>query len=145
VEESFFKVINYQILTLATRDGLPDDRSHPILRFELEDGREFQMMGIPREVAYNLSLYLQSSEISDSRLQIHDLVGQLAIIEKVEIDVLMPGSSLFQATVKLLPEGFERSVEFQMVPSHATLLAILNDAPIFIAKELIELHYTDRD
>lgn len=138
VDESFIKVINVQILTLATRDGIPDDRIRPILRFELENGKEFMMSGIPHDIALNLSLELNDMDSQDSRLQIHDLVGQLAVVEKVEIDLLMPGTDVYQATIFVQPEGFDRSVQYQMVPSHATLLAVKNNASIYVSNELIK-------
>ena len=135
---SFVKVINVQVLTLATKDGIPDDKHRPILRFELEDGREFMMSGIPHDVAINISLELNGVQSQDSRLQIHDLIDELALLNKVEIDLLMPGTDVYQATIDLTPEGFERSVQFQMVPSHATLLAVVNNTPIFVADALIK-------
>ncbi|MHA2252341.1 MAG: hypothetical protein ACXAD7_18390 [Candidatus Kariarchaeaceae archaeon] len=138
MSDSFIKVINVQILTLATREGIPDERAKPILRFELEDAREFFMMNIPSEIAINLSLHINNQPSPDSRMQIHELIGELALIDRVEIDMFVPGQEVYQATIELIPEGFERSIRFQMIPSHATLLAVLNDAPIFIADELIK-------
>ncbi|MHA2090065.1 MAG: hypothetical protein ACW98K_04330 [Candidatus Kariarchaeaceae archaeon] len=138
MSESFIKVINVQILTLATREGIPDERAKPILRFELEDGREFFMINIPNDIAINLSLHINDQPSPDSRLQIHELIGELTLVKTVEIDMTIPGQDVYQATIELVPEGFERALRFQMIPSHATLLAVLNDAPIFIADELVK-------
>ena len=134
----FLQVINIQILTAANREGVPDQRSRPFLRFELEDGSDFIMSGIPQDIAYNLSLELNKIDSKDSRLQIQDIVGELAIVDKVEIDIVVPKTSVYQSTVYLIPEGFERSVSYSMVPSHATLLAVMNDAPIFVSEQLVE-------
>lgn len=135
--ENFLKVINVQILTLATSDGLPDENTKPILRFELEDAREFFMVNIPFDIARNIAAHITDQSSSDSRLQIHELIGELSLVEKIEIDLLLPGQDVYQATINLIPEGFERSLSIQMIPSHATLLAVVNDAPIFIADELV--------
>ena len=135
--EKFVKVINVQILTLATREGLPDENAKPILRFELEDAREFFMVNIPFEIARNIAAHITDQSSSDSRLQVHELINELALVEKIEIDLLLPGQDVYQATINLVPEGFERGITLQMIPSHATLLAVVNDAPIFIADELI--------
>ena len=77
-------------------------------------------------------------ESQDSRLHIHEIVNQLALIEKVEVDLVVPQTTLYQATVHLIPEGFERTLQFSMVPSHATLLAVVNDAPIYVSEALVE-------
>lgn len=135
--EKFLKVINVQILTLATREGLPDENAKPILRFELEDAREFFMVNIPFDIARNIAAHITDQTSSDSRLQVHELINELALVEKIEIDVLLPGQDVYQATINLVPEGFERAITLQMIPSHATLLAVVNEAPIFIADELI--------
>ena len=136
--ESFVKAINVQVVALATREGVPDEQIRPLIRFELEDGRIFIMAGIPQNIALNLSLAMNDIKTQDSRLQIHEIVGQLALIEKVEIDLVLPNTDVYQATIYLTPEGFEHKLEYQMVPSHATLLAVLNDAPIYIADTLIQ-------
>lgn len=133
----FLKVIDVQILTLATRDGVPDQRARPLLRFELEDGREFLMSGIPQDIALNLSMELNSIQSNDTRMQIQDLVSELSLVEKVEIDLVVPNTDVYQATISIVPEGFERSIQYQMVPSHATLLAVINEAPIFVSDALV--------
>ncbi|MCH8907094.1 MAG: bifunctional nuclease family protein [Candidatus Heimdallarchaeota archaeon] len=132
------EVINVQILTLATKEGLPDDRAKPMIRFELTDGRDFFMVNIPYDIARNIALFLSDQPTPDSRLQVHDLIGELALVERVEIDLFVPNSDVYQATIQVLPEGFERAIRYSMVPSHATLLAVVNDAPIFVADELIK-------
>ena len=138
MSDSFLKVINVQILTLASRDGVPDQRTRPMLRFELESGEEFIMTGIPQDIAISISMQINSMESQESRLQVHDLVSELAIIEKIEIDTVVPQTTVYQSTIYLKPEGFERTMQFSMVPSHATLLAVLNDAPIFVSRALVE-------
>lgn len=135
---NFLKVIDVQILTLATREGVPDQRSRPYLKFELESGEEFIMSSIPMDIARSLSMELNNIQTNDSRLEIHDLVKELSVVEKVEVDVVVPQTSVYQSTIYLTPEGFERSLQFQMVPSHATLLAVINDAPIFVSEALVK-------
>ena len=95
------------------------------------------MVNIPFDIARNIAAHITDQSSSDSRLQIHELIGELSLVEKIEIDLLLPGQDVYQATINLIPEGFERSLSIQMIPSHATLLAVVNDAPIFIADELV--------
>ncbi len=134
---NYIKAIDIQVLTLANSDGIPDERMRPFLRLEMEDGREFIMSGIPNEIAYNISFELSLQESSDQRMQIHNLVSQLALVEKVEIDFIVPGTEVYQATIYLTPEGFKTQLQFQMIPSNAILLAISNNADIFVAEKLI--------
>jgi len=136
--DEFLKVINMQILTIATRDGVPDARSRPYLRFEMENGQEFMMNGIPQDIALGISMELNEITTNDSRMTIQDIVGELALVEKVEIDLVVPDTTVYQSTIYLLPEGFERTISYTMVPSHATLLAVLNDAPIYVSKQLVK-------
>jgi bifunctional DNase/RNase len=96
------------------------------------------MAGIPHEIAFNLSLAMNNMETQDSRMQIHELVGQLAVIQKIEIDLVLPNTDVYQATIYLTMEGFQKQVTFQMIPSHATLLAVLNEAEIFVADTLVK-------
>ena len=135
---NYIKAINIQVLTLANPDGIPDERMRPILRLEMTDGRDFLMHGIPTETAYNISFELSMQESGDQRMQIHNLVGQLALIEKVEIDFIVPGTEVYQATIYITPEGFQTQLQFQMIPSNAILLAVANEADIFVAEQLIQ-------
>ena len=75
MSDSFLKVINVQILTLATREGVPDQRTRPLLRFELEDGNEFIMNGIPQEIAISISMEINNMESNESRLHLQDRVA----------------------------------------------------------------------
>lgn len=135
----FIKAINIQVLTLASPDGIPDERMRPLLRLEMIDGRDFMMSGIPTETAYNISFELSMQESQDQRLQIHNIVGQLALVEKVEIDFIVPGTEVYQATIYMKPEGFDtKTITFSMIPSNAILLAVANDAPIYVAEDLIK-------
>ena len=136
--EEFLKVVKIQVLTLSN----PEEQdtglgSMPFLRFELEDGSYFIMAGIPPDIALNISRYLYNIPVPDSRLQLHDLINEIAIVEKVEIDSLVPTKDVYQATIYIQLEGFKKTLTYQMVPSHATLLAVSSNAPIYVAKSLI--------
>ncbi|MCY3412977.1 MAG: hypothetical protein INQ03_15165 [Candidatus Heimdallarchaeota archaeon] len=139
---NYIKVINTQVFTLSTKMAIPDERLQPFLRMEMEDGRQFIMSSIPTDIAYQIlfenSKRTGSSKVPpDPRMQIYNLVGELAIIEKTEIDLIVPGTDVYQATIYLLPEGFSNHIQYQMIPSHAVLLSIANDAPIYVADTLI--------
>ena len=134
----YLKVIDVEVLTMLKPEEILDEVSKPLIRFELENGDEFMMAGVPEDIAYNISVIINDLDHSDSRLQIHDIVSELAIIERVEIDLVVPNTTVYQSTIYLIPEGFENEISYGMIPSHATLLAILNDAPIFISEQLIK-------
>ncbi len=131
-EVEFIKVEEVQVFTL--RGG--EENQMPFLRFLLENGSDFMMSNIPMDIAISLSVHLTGTQVNDSRLKIHDLVSQLAIIDKVEIDSLVPGTGVYQATITLTPEGFSSPLHFPMIPSNATLLAVLNGAPIYVSERL---------
>ncbi|RMG31775.1 MAG: hypothetical protein D6732_14310 [Methanobacteriota archaeon] len=143
--DEFIPVDDLQVLTLAHNEELLEQRTLPFLRFLLRNGSDFIMSMIPLEIAIAISAYQNGQEIQDSRLRIHDLVGQLALVEKVEIDSVVPGTGVYQATIWLQPEGFSQSISFSMIPSHATLLAVLNDAPIYISRALWEEYIAQKE
>ncbi len=136
--DDFILVDDIQVLTLAQSDQIMNQRTLPFLRFILRNGSDFIMSMIPLEIAITISAYQSGQESPDSRLRIHDLVGQLAVVEKVEIDSVVPGTGVYQATIWLQPEGFSQTISFSMIPSHATLLAVINDAPIYVSRQLWE-------
>ena len=135
VNNNLLLVEKIQVLTLANPQK-GEDINLPFLRFLLENGGHFVMSMVPQEIAFAVSKHLSKAENADSRLKIHDLVSQLAVIQKVEIDCIIPGTSVYHATITLTPEGFKRPINYPMIPSNATLLAVLNEAPIYISKSL---------
>lgn len=134
--KEYIKVEQVQVLTLTSPDKDLEQQTLPFLRFILENGSDFLMSNIPTEIAISISVHIQGAESPDSRLQIHELVGQLAIVKDVKIDAVVPGTGVYQATITLLPEGFTNPISFQMIPSNATLLAVINDSPIYISTQL---------
>ncbi len=143
--DEYLLVQKVQVLTLSNPNFVVDQATLPFLRFILENGRDFLMSMIPVDIAVAISAH-QSKEVDkDSRLRIYDLVGQLAVVDRVEIDATVPGTSVYQATIWLTPEGFERSVAFSMIPSNATLLAVVNDAPIYVSQRLWEEYESNKE
>ena len=134
----FLKVINIQILTSSTpfQQG-SNVYSAMHLKFELEDSSEFMMSAIPVEIALEISRCLNEDEVRDSRLRVWDVIKEISIVEKVEIDSMVPQTQVYQATIELSVEGFSNSLRYQMVPSHATLLAVVSSAPIYISQDLV--------
>ncbi len=143
--DEFLQVEEIQVLTLANTEAIIEQRTLPFLRFILENGSDFIMSMIPMEIAIAISAHQNGHSTQDSRLRIHDLVGELAIIQKVEIDSIVPGTGVYQATIWLLPEGFNQSISYSMIPSHATLLAVLNDAPIYVSRRLWEEYIAQKE
>jgi bifunctional DNase/RNase len=145
MSEDYIQAKSVQVLTLATKEKEYDSQTLPFLRFLLENGSEFVMSMIPKEIAIAISMHISGTEVNDSRLRTHDLIGELALVEKVEIDSVVPGTGVYQATISLVPEGFNNTVSFQMIPSNATLIAVLNDAPIFVSTRLWKEYIESRD
>ncbi len=109
----------------------------PLLNFELENGKNFIMTNIPLYIAIDIVRKLSGIEKQDSRLSLAEIIPELCVIKKVIIDSIVPFSTAYQATVEITLEGFSETVNFQMIPSHATLLALLSDAPIYVSKFVI--------
>ncbi|MCE7741676.1 MAG: hypothetical protein GOP50_04400 [Candidatus Heimdallarchaeota archaeon] len=109
----------------------------PLLNFELENGENFLMTSIPASIAVDIARRLNGVEGTDDRLTIGELVPEVCIVEKITIDSIVPYSNAYQATVEIRLEGFSEIHHFQMIPSHATLLALIANVDIYIADSLI--------
>ena len=110
----------------------------PLLNFELENGENFLMTSIPAAIAVDIARRLNGVEGTDARLTIGELVPEICIVEKVTIDSIVPYSNAYQATVEIRLEGFSEIHHFQMIPSHATLLALIADADIYVSDNLVK-------
>jgi len=137
--DEFLEVVGIDILA-----GGPDEHtiSDTFLRFKLEDQRQFIMSGIPSEIAFELHQHISDMPIQDSRFRLSTLIGELAVVKKVTIDSVVPTTSAYQATIELVIDGLNRPMIFPMVPSHATLLAVVAGAPVFVSRELVEMAHT---
>jgi bifunctional DNase/RNase len=60
------------------------------------------------------------------------------MVERVIIDSIIPYSNAYQATVEVKLEGFSEVQHFQMIPSHATLLALIANSDILVSNSLIK-------
>lgn len=110
----------------------------PLLNFELENGENFLMTGIPVSIAVDIARRLNGIEGTDARLTIGELVPEICIVEKITIDSIVPYSNAYQASVEIRLEGFSEIHHFQMIPSHATLLALIANVDIFVSDSLIQ-------
>ena len=109
----------------------------PLLNFELENGENFLMANIPFHIAIEIAKRIEGIESADSRLTLSTIVPELCVIERVIIDSVVPFSTAYQATIEVRLEGFHDVQRYQMVPSHATLLAIIAKAPIYVSKQIL--------
>ena len=99
------------------------------------------MTSIPAAIAVDIARRLNGIEGTDARLTIGELVPEICIVEKITIDSIVPYSNAYQATVDIRLEGFSEVHHFQMIPSHATLLAIISNSDIYVSDNL--LHTSD--
>jgi bifunctional DNase/RNase len=144
-ESELYKVIKIDVLT-ASPDiftSEEDARSGhyaeiPLINFELENGENFLMANIPVSIAIEIARKLNGVESNDSRLTIAELIPEVCLIDRIVIDSIVPFSNAYQATVEIKLEGFSEVQHFQMIPSHATLLALISGAQIFISDSLIK-------
>ena len=139
-----FKVISVDVLS-ASPDIFTDEGGKnmseymdiPLLNFELENGENFLMANIPVSIALNISRIIGGIEGNDSRLTLAELIPEICVVEKIIIDSIIPYSNAYQATVEIRLEGFSDVQHYQMIPSHATLLALLANADIFVSDNII--------
>jgi len=143
-DTKLFKVISVDVLS-ASPDIFTSEEDRnmveytdiPLLNFELENGENFLMANIPISIALNISRIIGGIEGNDSRLTLAELIPEICVVEKIIIDSIIPYSNAYQATVEIRLEGFSDVQHYQMIPSHATLLALLANADIFVSENII--------
>jgi len=142
---NILRVINIDVLTVRPDVfSSEEDKSSapiaeiPVLNFELENGENFLMANIPLHIAVEIARHINGIESPDSRLTLVTLILELCVVERVVIDSIVPYSTAYQATIDIRLEGFKEVQHFQMIPSHATLLALVANAPIYVSRSLLE-------
>ncbi|MEM1927782.1 MAG: DUF151 domain-containing protein [Acidilobaceae archaeon] len=109
----------------------------------LEDGRVFNMVNIPSDVAE--AIRALKGETSIPRRQsfftlvlshepFRDALSQH--IESIVVDELDKSTGLYSASVKFREDN--ATISIKMIPSHAVFLALLTNKPIFVLEDLIE-------
>ena len=143
-ETKLFKVIGVDVLSASPDIFTSEEDKNmieyadiPLLNFELENGENFLMANIPVSIALEISRIIGGIEGNDSRLTIAELIPEICVVEKIIIDSIIPYSNAYQATVEIRLEGFSEVQHYQMVPSHATLLALLANADIYVSENII--------
>ncbi|MCG3215189.1 MAG: hypothetical protein KAS63_00585 [Candidatus Heimdallarchaeota archaeon] len=145
-ETKLYKVIQIDVLT-ASPDIFSSEeessRGHyaeiPLLNFELENGENFLMTNIPVSIAIEIARKLNGVEGGDSRLTIAELIPEVCVVDNVVIDSIIPFSNAYQATVEIRLEGFSELQRFQMIPSHATLLALISGADVYVSNNVLRI------
>ncbi len=144
-EFELFKVIKVEVLTATPDIPLSEDEESrgyfpeiPLLNFELENGENFLMTNIPVSIAIEIARKINAVEGADSRLTIAELVPEICVIDKIIIDSVIPYSNAYQATVEIRLEGFSEIQRFQLIPSHATLLALIAGTDIYVSSSIIK-------
>jgi len=144
-EFKLLKVIKVDVLTASPDIPLAEEEESrgyfpeiPLLNFELENGENFLMTNIPVSIAIEIARKINAVEGADSRLTIAELVPEICVIDKIIIDSVIPYSNAYQATVEIRLEGFSEIQRFQLIPSHATLLALIAGTDIYVSSSLIK-------
>ena len=143
-EPKLFKVIRVDVLTASPDIFASEEEPNrgqyaeiPLLNFELENGENFLMTNIPVSIAIEIARKLNGVEGGDSRLTIAELIPEVCVVDRVVIDSIIPYSNAYQATVEIRLEGFSELQRFQMIPSHATLLALISGTQIYVSNSVI--------
>ena len=146
-----YRVSNFtlQFILSTTRGTL----ENIVLTLEVdgEEKRRLRMYNIPLEIAWELEKYAENSgELptvqTDFRYSIFDVLMELPdienilreSIEEIVIDRLHPESNVFSAEVKLKNNYSGVTKKIRMVPSHAVLLSIMGNIPLYISEDLLE-------
>ncbi|BCU70532.1 bifunctional nuclease family protein [Stygiolobus caldivivus] len=125
----------------------------PTMVLYLEDSREFKMFYIPPEIVILVNKLQGKNEYeqivaSDNRESIYDVLYDILsfssdvkeylkkIVNRVIIDDIVRESGVYVATVEFKFDGV--IIEKKLIPSHAVLLALLCDKPIYVKKQLVE-------
>jgi len=125
----------------------------PTMVLHLEDNREFKMFYIPPEIVILVNKLQGKNEYegitgNDNRESIYDILYDIIsfssdikenlkkIVNRVIIDDVIKESGVYVATVEFKFDGV--IIEKKLIPSHAVLLALLCDKPIFVKKQLVE-------
>ncbi|MEJ2770080.1 MULTISPECIES: bifunctional nuclease family protein [unclassified Stygiolobus] len=125
----------------------------PTMVLYLEDSREFKMFYIPPEIVILVNKLQGKNEYegitgNDNRESLYDILYDIVsfstdikenlkkIVNRVIIDDIIKESGVYVATVEFKFDGV--IIEKKLIPSHAVLLALLCDKPIFVKKQLVE-------
>jgi len=121
------------------------------LEIDSKKNKKLKMYNIPLEIAWELEKYADNSgELptvqTDFRYSIFDVLMDLPeienilrdSIEEIVIDKLHPESNVFSAEVKLKKSYSGVPKTIRMVPSHAVLLSIMGNIPLYVSEDLLE-------
>jgi len=124
-----------------------------VLTLEIDGStkKRLKMYNIPLEIALELEKYADNngefpSVQTDFRYSIFDVLMDMPgienilreSIEEIVIDKLHPETNVFSAEVKLKESYSGVPKTIRMVPSHAVLLSIMGNIPLYVSEELLE-------
>jgi len=122
---------------------LHEQLSRPIIELKLENNKQLRLMGIPYDIALEIWFHLKSKKKyksrRDPRLSISELMCEIAKVDQVIINDILPDLGVYVADVYLKVDGEKDLARFKMIPSHAILLALLSEADIYVAERLLKL------
>ncbi len=115
----------------------------PVIICELSDGREFVLAHVSWDIAREI-MRIQGDEIGDDRETIYEILFSMpGVIDEIKrnlrrviIDHLNPETLVYSAYAEF---GFDNiTIRRKMIPSHAIMLALLADRPIYVKKALVD-------
>jgi len=125
---------------------LHEQLSRPIIELKLENNENLRLMGIPYDIALEIWTLLKRKSgyryRHDPRLSISQLFCEIARVEYIVITDILPDLGVYVADVYVKVKDSndsEKVNKFKMIPSHAILLALLNNADIYVAKKLLRV------
>lgn len=115
----------------------------PVIVCRLEDGRDFNLFSVPQDVVIAIRK-IKGYSVDDERETIYDiLLSSPESIESIRrhlrrviIDSINPVTYTYSATAEFSTDG--ALIKRKMVPSHAILLALFAEKPIYVKKELVD-------
>jgi len=143
------KIVEYDIKFLTTPKGI---LKNIVLTLYTQDGRKMNMYNIPLEIALELEKYASNHEMDPNDLEyefrysIFDVMMELPTLEEIikesvseiYINNFDPEMNIYSAevVVKMNYTGAEKKIH--MIPSHAILLSILGNIPVYVDSDLLE-------
>ncbi|WFO75942.1 bifunctional nuclease family protein [Desulfurococcaceae archaeon MEX13E-LK6-19] len=115
----------------------------PVIVCRLEDGRDFNLFSVPQDIVVAIRK-IKGYKVEDDRETIYDILlsspesieAVRKHLKRVVIDSINPLTYTYSAIAEFGADG--ALIKRKMVPSHAILLALLSDKPIYVKRELVD-------
>lgn len=150
------RIVEYDIKFLTSTRGI---LKNIVLILYTSDGRKINMYNIPLEIALELEKYssnretITSEEDLDYRYTIFDILMEMPSIEEIikesikeiYINGYDPENNAYYAEVVVNKNYTGYSKKLKVIPSHALLLSIMGNIPLYIDSDLLTESTEDLD